>query len=269
MSAEVARKRTKKTKTMKTAAGGMRKMARGVRATKTVKKKRNILQHGREIAKANFWLIFNQIVLVFAIGCVFGTYYEEIIAMAKHLWADGTIEWFSRRGLVYGPFSPIYGVGAVGIYLFFYRTRASWQACLFGGAIAGGAFEYILSVLQEWIFSTRSWDYSDRFLNIGGRTTVPYAIFWGLLVLATAYWLFPLLNQAYERLEGKGLNIFCTGLAVFLAFDIAMSVAANWRQMERREGDPANTKVEVFLDKHFPDERLKLIYDNTVYVPEE
>ncbi len=249
------------------AAGAVK--SRRSRDLKTVRKEKTNLETVKAAQKAKFWLIFNQIVLVFTIGCIFGTYYEEIITMVKHFWADGTIEWFSRRGLVYGPFSPIYGMGVVGIYLASYRTKASWKMCLFGGAVAGGAFEYILSVLQEWIFNTRSWNYSDRFLNIDGRTTIPYAIFWGLLVLVTARWLFPKLNQAYEKLEGKGLNLFCACLAVFLAFDIAMSVAANWRQLERREGDPARTKVEVFLDRHFPDDRLKLIYENTVYVPEE
>lgn len=221
------------------------------------------------LPKATWRLMFNQIVLIFAIGCIFGTYYEEILTLCKNFFATGTIEWFSRRGLVYGPFSPVYGIGAVGIYLAFYRTKASWKTCLFGGALLGGALEYLLSILQEWIFSTRSWDYSDRLLNIDGRTTIPYMVFWGLLVLVAARWLFPLLEGAYRRLSGKWLNRFCIGLAIFLVFDAALSIAATLRQTGRREGNPADTKVEVFLDRHFPDDRLKLIYDNTVYVPEQ
>ena len=233
------------------------------------KHKRNLFQHKKGIRRANFWLIFNQIVLVFAIGCIFGTYYEETLTMFQHLFSDGTVEWLSRSGLVYGPFSPIYGLGAVGVYLLFYRTRASWQTCLFGGALAGGAFEYLLSVLQEWIFNTRSWDYSDQFLNINGRTTIPFMFFWGLLVLVAAYWLYPLLNKAYERLEGKWMDIFCVSFAAFLIFDISMSIAANWRQMERRKGDPANTEVEEFLDETFPDEKLEEIYENTFYIDDK
>ena len=214
-------------------------------------------------------VIFNQGVLVFAIGCIFGTYYEELLTLWKNFWASGgELIWQSRRGLVYGPFSPVYGMGAVGIYLFFYRRKMNWQACLFGGALLGGAFEYVLSVLQEWLFGTRSWNYSDRILDIGGRTTVPYMIFWGILVLWAAKWLFPLLEKAYRRLEGKKMNIFCTVLATFLAFDIAMSLGASLRQAERRAGDPADTGIEEFFDKHFSDERLKKTYDNAVYVKE-
>lgn len=221
------------------------------------------------LPKATWRMMFNQIVLVFAIGCIFGTYYEEILTLCKNFFANGTIEWFSRRGMVYGPFSPVYGLGAVGIYLAFYRTQANWKICLLGGALAGGFFEYVLSLLQEWIFNTRSWNYDDRLLNIGGRTTIPYMIFWGILVVVAAHWLFPLLEGAYERLKGRWLNRFCIGLAIFLVFDATMSVAATLRQTERREGNPADTRVEAFLDRHFPDERLRLIYDNMVYVQDE
>lgn len=212
-------------------------------------------------------LIFNQIVLIFTIGCIFGTYYEEILTLVKNFWASGgEIIWQSRRGLVYGPFSPIYGMGAVGIYLLFYRKKMNWQACFFGGALLGGAFEYALSWAQEWLFGTRSWNYSDRWLDIGGRTTVPYMLFWGLLVLAAAKWLFPLLEKAYQKLEGRKLNVFCLLLGMFLLFDITMSLGATLRQAQRREGDPADNVVEQFFDKEFPDERLKQIYDNAVYV---
>lgn len=214
------------------------------------------------LPKATGWLIFNQIILIFAIGCIFGTYYEEIITLWKNLLNTGTLEWFSRRGLVYGPFSPVYGLGAVGIYLLFYRTRTDWQRCFVGGALLGGIFEYVLSLLQEWIFGTRSWDYSDRFLDIGGRTTIPYMLFWGLLVVLAVHWLFPMLERAYQRLEGRGMNIFCVCLAAFLAFDIGMSLAANLRQTDRREGNEPSNRIEIFLDRHFPDERLKQIYDN-------
>lgn len=219
--------------------------------------------------KARRRLIFNQVVLVFAIGCVFGTYYEEIITLWKNFWASGgELVWQSRRGLVYGPFSPVYGLGAVGIYLLFYRKKMNWQACFFGGALLGGGFEYILSVLQEWLFGTRSWNYSDRFMDIGGRTTVPYMLFWGLLVLVATKWLYPWLDKGYQKLEGKGLNIFCAVLATFLAFDVAMSLAASLRQAERRAGHEPRNGLEVFLDERFSDERLKKIYDNAVYVRE-
>lgn len=226
-------------------------------------------QERKKMQRAQGWKLFNQIILVFTIGCIFGTYYEEILTIVKHFMATGAIEWVSRRGLVYGPLSPVYGMGALGIYLTFYRYRANWQTCFLGGALLGGMLEYALSVAQELLFHTRSWNYSDRLWNINGRTTIPYMLFWGLLVFIAAMWLFPLLEKLYDKVAGKAMNVLCIGLAVFLAFDITMSIGANLRQAERRAGDLPDTTIERFFDEHFPDERLKKIYDNAVYVEED
>ncbi len=206
--------------------------------------------------------IFNQIVLFFTIGCVFGTYWEEIMYMITRLWSTGTLEWVSRRGLLYGPFSPVYGIGAVCIYLIFYRTKMGWGKCFIYGAVFGGVLEYVLSILQEWLFGTISWDYSDRFLNIGGRTTVPYMIVWGGLVAVFVQGVYPWIDELYHKVKPKTMNIICTVLAVFLVADILISVVATARQSMRRAGDPADNAIEVFLDKHYNDERMRKTYSN-------
>lgn len=207
--------------------------------------------------------VFNQLVLIFTIGCIFGTYWEEIMHLVTSFWATGVPEWESRRGLVYGPFSPVYGIGAVLIYLIFYLPRFKAWVCFVGGAIFGGMLEYMLSVLQEWIFGTISWDYSDRLLNIDGRTTIPYMIVWGGLVMIFAQIVLPYLGKVYQQIKEVNMNRICMVLAVFLAFNISMSVAAVLRQTMRHEGNPADKRIEIFLDKRFPDERLQQIYSNT------
>lgn len=208
-------------------------------------------------------MIFYQAVILFVVGCVFGTYWEEIMHLVTTFWATGTPEWESRRGLVYGPFSPVYGIGAVLIYLIFYLSKAKKWVCFVGGAVFGGVLEYVLSVLQEWIFGTRSWDYADRLLDIGGRTTIPYMIVWGALVFIVVRWICSFIDEVCRKTDEKKLQWFCVGLAVFLTIDVVISVAAVWRQTERRMGDPANTKIEQILDRKFPDERLQRIYSNT------
>lgn len=50
--------------------------------------------------------------LFFVIGCIIGTYYEKILNFVKY----GT--YTDRQGLLYGPFSPIYGVG-IAIFILF------------------------------------------------------------------------------------------------------------------------------------------------------
>lgn len=207
-------------------------------------------------------VIFNQIVLFFTIGCVFGTYWEEIMYMVTRFWGTGQLEWVSRRGLLYGPFSPVYGIGAVCIYLIFYRTKMGWVKCFVYGALFGGVLEYVLSVMQEWLFGTISWDYSTYFLNIGGRTTVPYMLVWGALVAVFVQVVYPWIDKLYHLIKPRTANIVFTVLAVFLIFDILISVVATARQSMRRAGDPADNAIEVMLDTVYNDERMRKTYSN-------
>lgn len=210
--------------------------------------------------------IFNHIVLYFAIGCVFGTYWEEILYMVRSVIETGALTWVSRRGLLYGPFSPVYGMGAVLIYLIFgtaFRKKVpSIPACFIGGALVGGALEYVLSWVQEMLFGTISWDYSTYFLNINGRTTIPYMIIWGALIVVFARFVFPLVEKAYAEVAVRKMNIVCAVLAGILTVDIGISMAAAVRQAMRRAGDTADNALEVILDKYYNDERLEKTYSN-------
>lgn len=48
---------------------------------------------------------FAKIFIFFIIGCVIGTYYEEILHFINYG------DYSNRQGVLIGPFSPIYGVG--------------------------------------------------------------------------------------------------------------------------------------------------------------
>ena len=90
--------------------------------------------------------------------------------------------WQLRRGVIYGPISPIYGMGAVLMIAILGRKKRPDYQTIFYGALLGGGFEYLISFLQETFLGTVSWDYTNEFLNINGRTTIPYAFVWGLLL---------------------------------------------------------------------------------------
>lgn len=210
--------------------------------------------------------IFNHIVLYFTIGCVFGTYWEEIMCMVRSVWETGALSWVSRRGLLYGPFSPVYGMGAVLIYLIFgtaFRKKTpSIPEYFIGGALLGGALEYVLSWVQERLFGTISWDYSEYFLNINGRTTIPYMIVWGALIVIFARFVFPLVEKIYQSITVRRMNTICAVLGVVLALDIGISVMATARQTARHAGREARGGVEVWLDTVYNDERMRKTYSN-------
>ena len=52
----------------------------------------------------------------------------------------------------------------------------------------------------------------------------------------------------------------CNALILFMLFDVIVSAAALMRYQERQYEIEPSHAIEVFLDEHFPDERMKKIY---------
>lgn len=210
---------------------------------------------------------FNVAIIVFVIGCIFGTYYEQIFMLITVYMRTREIFWESRTGLIYGPFSPIYGTGGIVIYsvLCLWRDR-HWYEYFLVGAFLGGALEYVMAVGQEVFFGTRSWDYSDKPFNLDGRTTIPYAFIWGALFVIFSYFVFPHIYNLYRKVASKKLDTGILVIAIFLLFDISISCIAARRQYQRHKGIDASTFIDRFCDEHYTDDYLKKIYENAVPV---
>lgn len=200
-------------------------------------------------------ICFKKIFWLFMIGCVFGCVFE----MVNHFIHYG--DWVSRRGLIYGPLNPVYGLGLVFFVIFLSKIKN--PALIFlGGMLLGGGCEYLCSLVQERVFGTLSWDYSHQLFNIGGRTSLKYMIVWGVLALLVMRIVYPFLSNLIEKMPVKTGNILTAILIVFMVANIIISVTACLRQSERAKGMEPSNKVEVFLDKHYPDKRLNTIFQN-------
>ena len=71
------------------------------------------------------------------------------------------------------------------------RIDREWKVVLVGG-LAGGMLEFAMSLIQQYLLGSRSWNYANEPLNIGGRTTVPFMLFWGLLCYLIVRFILPL-----------------------------------------------------------------------------
>ena len=130
--------------------------------------------------------------------------------------------------------------------------------------LLGGAFEYLCSLLQEKAFGTVSWEYSHTPFNIGGRTNLLYAFFWGVLGLIWVKNLYPLLLRLIEKIPRKPGVVLTWVLCVFMALNMGVSALASARQADRRQGIPAQNAISRFLDEQYPDEFLEKIYPNAM-----
>lgn len=175
----------------------------------------------------------------------------------------GTGVLMSRSSLLYGALSIVWGLGAVLMTLVLVPLRRYGKWAVFmSGAILGGGFEYLASLLLELVFHRLFWDYSHLPLNLDGRTNLLYAAFWGLAGTIWVYWLAPYLLRLVEKIPRKSGQAVATGLAVLLAADIALSAAAFWRMEERSQGYMPSNHLESLLDTWYGDLTMQQRYQN-------
>ena len=207
---------------------------------------------------------FHKLFFFFVIGCVFGCIWEESLEFVVQYTSTGTFHWITRRGLIYGELSPVYGWGVVLIIYLLMRRERAWYKNYLYGALIGGAFEYFASVIQEVLTGTVSWDYSREFMNINGRTTIPFMIVWGLLALLFVYIIYPLVSSLIEKIPYNIGMILFYALFAFVAIDMFLTLGAVARQVLRRYGYHPFTPLGNFFDYYYPDDRLNWVFNNAV-----
>lgn len=198
---------------------------------------------------------FTKLFYLFVIGSFIGTILETIWAFC----VDGHFE--MRVGMVYGPFIPVYGGGACFLTAALYKLYKLNDTLVFViSAFVGAGFEYFCSWLQEQMFGTVSWDYSDTPFNLDGRTNLMYALIWGFLGLVWVRYLYPWTAKLIEKIPKRAGAIITTFLIVFMAFNGFMSVTATARWIQRTEGVPASNSFEEYLDEKFDNEKMEFLF---------
>lgn len=200
---------------------------------------------------------FYKLFWIFVLGSLFGDGVET-------LWVRLTAgEWMSRSSLVFGQFSIVWGLGCFLLTFFLHRLIALDDRYIFlGGAVLGGAFEYVCSVFTEKVFGCVFWDYSEMRFNLDGRINLLFCFFWGLIAILWLKVLYPWMSKLIERIPmrlGKLLTLFAV---LFFAFDISVSTAALVRMHTRDLEIPARNWAERYADNHFSDAWLQQRYRN-------
>lgn len=198
-----------------------------------------------------FWL--------FIAGCVFGLAVETVF----HAIVYGGFE--SRTGLVWGPFSPIYGVGAVVLTAFLNRFYHSHNLIIFLVAmVLGSCIEYGTSLLMEYLWGAIAWDYTGTFGSIDGRTNFAFGVMWGLLGLVWVRTVLPFIRRVFSHIHAKSLlaRVITFALTLFMVVDITTTVLALDREGQRARNIPATTWEQQFFDEYFPDSYLQARMQN-------
>ena len=204
-------------------------------------------------------LCWDKLVWVFLISALLG----DIIETFWCGLVDG--EWMNRSSVLYGPFSFVWGLGAVVLTVTLQGLAEKSDRYIFlAGFLVGGAYEYLCSVFTELVFGTVFWDYSEMPLNIGGRTNVLFCFFWGVLAVVWIKMIYPPMSKGIESLPALAGKI-ATWIVVFvMACNALLTSAAMLRYSTRSiQPEPANA-FEEFIDRQYGDARMEARWPNMI-----
>ena len=202
-------------------------------------------------------LCFDKLIWMFMICALLGDLIET-------LYCKLTIDvWMSRSSVIYGPFSIVWGVGAVLLTIVLQKVVQKDDRYVFlAGFFLGGAYEYLCSVFTEVFLGTVFWDYSDMPLNIGGRTNLLFCFFWGVLAVIWVKVCYPRLSGWIERVPPVPGKILTWIMLLFMICNILISAAAMTRYTDRMAGKAADNAVELFLDQRYNDALVEFVWPN-------
>ena len=200
-----------------------------------------------------------QYIIIFLIASVLGLVLETVYTFVMF----GVVE--SRVGLVWGPFSPLYGLGAVllTVCLWQVRDRAWWQVFFISAAL-GGTLEQCAGWSMEHFADLQSWTYLGLPDHITQWIAWRFLLMWGVIGLVWCKLIMPELIYRIGEPTSRQQTVVVSLLTVFMVLDIVMTLACFWRAGQRHHGVPPQNPFEVYVDNHFDDEFMARTFENMV-----
>ena len=226
---------------------------------------------GEGYIKLNYFNLF----WVFFVCSVLGLILEEVWHMVV---VDPGV-YQDRAGMLFGPFSPIYGFGAVLMTMALNRFYKKNPLIIFlVSALIGGAFEVFVGWFMQTSFGVVSWSYSHiRLFGMpdpiavltGGRTCTPFACMWGLGGLIWIKVLLPRLLKLINMIPWKRRYSATIILTAVMLIDGVMTLQSLDYWYQRVNGTVRNIPVAQFYDKHFDNEYMENRFQSMTMSPKD
>ena len=153
------------------------------------------------------------LIALFFLFAIIGWIWEVVL----HIILDGE---FVNRGVLQGPWLPIYGYGGILILTMLNKFRAKPLRQFIATIVLCGTIEYFTSVYLEIVYDgQRWWDYSGYFLNLHGRICAEGLLVFGLGGIAIVYIVAPLLDNIIKKIDHKKLVTICCILVILFITD--------------------------------------------------
>ena len=220
-------------------------------------------------------LDFFNLFWVFVVCCVLGLIIETVYHMVV---VDPGV-YQDRAGMLFGPFSPIYGFGAVLMTVALNRFyKSNFIVIFLVSAVIGGLFEAATAWFMQVGFGAVAWDYSgstifglfpDPIAEIfhGGTSTL-FMCMWGFLgcvwIKLCLPWLLKLINLIPWRAR-YGVTTICAALMLVNGVMTLQSLDC-WYQ--RESGYQPTSPIEEFYAKNFDDAYMRHRFQSMTITPE-
>lgn len=160
---------------------------------------------------------------------------------------------FINRGFLYGPYCPIYGVGALLVLypLLFVKQYPILVFIL--GVLITSVLEYVTSWAMEKLFKTRWWDYSQRLLNINGRVCLLNSTLFGIMSIVVVYIIHPTIEDFVHWIHFDLLTNLLSAFTIGFIIDCVFTILALMKRkkvFEKIQSEMEEIKQEFENESH-------------------
>ena len=128
-----------------------------------------------------------------------------------------------NSGFLYGPFCPMYGLGAV-MMIAISSISKNVIVVFILSFLVFSIWEYIVAVILEKLFKTKYWDYSNIKFNIKGRVCLKNSIYWGILGVLLIFVIQPLIERFTSLIPADILRYVDIILCIAIGVDTIITI---------------------------------------------
>lgn len=198
-------------------------------------------------------------IVIFIVASVLGLFAEEL-----WMWvSQGRVE--SRVGVVWGPFSPLYGFGALVFTVVLWNFRDSpWYEVFLVSMGTGAAIEQTTGLCMEYFWHAQSWTYIGLPDAITQWICWTSVLLWGVLgvvygrvVLPEAVWI---MGEPSSKVQAVVVGV----LVALVSVDLIATAYCFFRMEQRALGIPPQNVVDAYVDSRMGDEFIEDRFENLV-----
>ncbi len=161
-------------------------------------------------------LLYNYF-LIFIIASFIGWVYEGIFYKI-------TENRLTNSGFFYGPYVPIYGIGAILIVVLLKRFKGKPVLFFVMCMLVTGILEYIVGIFMVSVWHRRWWDYTGLFMNIGGQVCLRSVVSFAIGSIPLIYFIEPKAIDINLKMSEKNKNIIYGSIALIMIIDAIICI---------------------------------------------